>query len=206
VADHAKIIDEARQRVASGKQLDAEAYAARIRASGGDTDRALKQLARIVSVQRARTLVDRPPLREPAPTPEPLRPQLALRAKPTITGNMDVRRERRGEAFVLAWTAEPKVVAWDIRLSERPDVRSESATRAAIPPANDFSKARDPAPVPVDWLAFRVGYLYLGARCATSSRIPDPQESVFWFFFFWPFAFQAVIQTSLRLPLALPAS
>jgi hypothetical protein len=130
VSDHAKIIDEARQRVANGKRLDAEAYAARIRAVGGDTERALKQLARIVSVQRARTLIDGPPPREPAPPqPEPVRRPLALRTKPTITGNMDVRRERRGAAFVLAWTAEPKVVAWDVRLSERPDVRGEYVVR-----------------------------------------------------------------------------
>jgi hypothetical protein len=54
---------------------------------------------------------------------------LALRAKPTITGNMDVRRERRGDSFVLAWTAEPKVVAWDVRLSERPDVRGDYVVR-----------------------------------------------------------------------------
>ena len=129
MSDHAKIIDEARHRVASGERLDAEAYAARIRASGGDTERALKQLARIVSVARARTMLDGPPLRQPAPTPEPVRRPLALRAKPTITGNMDVRRERRGDAFVLVWTAEPKVVAWDVRLSERPDVRGEYVVR-----------------------------------------------------------------------------
>jgi hypothetical protein len=42
---------------------------------------------------------------------------------------MDVRRERQGDAFVLAWAAEPKVVAWDIRLSERPDVRGDYVVR-----------------------------------------------------------------------------
>ena len=129
MSEHAKIIDEARKRVASGGKLDPTAFEARIRAAGGDTDRALKQLARIVSVQRARTLIDGPPLREPAPSPEPARRPLALRTKPTITGNMEVRRERRGDTFVLAWTAEAKVVAWDIRLSERPDVRGEYIVR-----------------------------------------------------------------------------
>jgi hypothetical protein len=129
VSDHAKIIDEARKRVASGKRLDAEAFEGRIRASGGDTERALKQLARIVSVQRARTLVAGPPSREPTPPPEPVTRPLALRTKPTITGNMDVRRERRGDAFVLAWTAEPKVVTWDVRFSERPDVRGDYVVR-----------------------------------------------------------------------------
>jgi hypothetical protein len=127
--EHAKIIDEARKRVASGGKLNASSFEARIRAAGGDPKPALKQLARIVSVQRARALIAGPPTHESAPAPEPLRRPLALRAKPTITGNMDVRRERQGDAFVLAWTAEPKVVAWDVRLSERPDVRGEYVVR-----------------------------------------------------------------------------
>jgi hypothetical protein len=127
--EHTRIIAEARKRVASGNALDAAAFEARIRAAGGDTERALKQLGRIVSVQRARTLIDGPPTHAPTPPTEPLHRPLALRTKPTITGNMDVRRERRGDAFVLAWTAEPKVVAWDVRLSERPDVRGEYVVR-----------------------------------------------------------------------------
>ena len=128
---HAKIIDEARKRVAKGDTLDAGAFEARIRAAGGETERALQQLARIVSVQRARALIAGPPPREPdrVPAAAPLHRPLALRAKPTITGNMDVRRERRGESFVLAWTQEPKVVEWDVRLSERPDVRGDYVVR-----------------------------------------------------------------------------
>jgi hypothetical protein len=129
VSEHAKIIDEARKRVATGKKLDASAFEARIRAAGGDTERALKQLARIVSVQRARALIAGPPAHAPAPPPQPLRRPLALRTKPTITGNMDIRRERHGDGFVLAWTAEPKVVTWDVRLSERPDVRGDYVVR-----------------------------------------------------------------------------
>jgi hypothetical protein len=125
--EHAKIIDEARKRVASGSPLNASAFEARIRAAGGETERALQQLARIVSVQRARTLIAGPPTQEPPP--EPTHRPLALRTKPTITGNMDVRRERQSGAFVLAWAAEPKVVAWDIRISERPDVRGDYVVR-----------------------------------------------------------------------------
>jgi hypothetical protein len=125
--EHTKIIDEARQRVASGGTLNAESFEARIRAAGGDTESALKQLARIVSVQRARALIAGP--HEPQQAPKPLHRPLALRAKPTITGNMDVRRERKGDTFVLAWTAEPKVVAWDVRVSERPDVRGDYVVR-----------------------------------------------------------------------------
>ena len=129
VSEHAKIIDEARQRIASGGKLNAASFEARIRAAGGDPDPALKQLARIVSVQRARALIAGPATPEPVAPPEPLHRPLALRAKPTITGNMDVRRERKGNSFVLAWTPEPKVVAWDVRFSERPDVRGEYVVR-----------------------------------------------------------------------------
>jgi hypothetical protein len=128
--DHAKIIDEARKRVASGGKLNAAAFEARIRAAGGDTERALKQLARIVSVQRARALIAGPPDHQAEAAPVAARRPLALRAKPTITGNMDVRRERRGDSFVLTWTTEPKVVEWDVRLSERPDVRGDYVVRA----------------------------------------------------------------------------
>jgi hypothetical protein len=127
--EHAKIIDEARKRVASGGKLNASAFEARIRAAGGDTERALQQLARIVSVQRARALIAGPPTHVAEPARDPLRRPLALRTKPTITGNMEVRRDRRGDSFVLAWTAEPKVVAWDVRVSERPDVRGDYVVR-----------------------------------------------------------------------------
>jgi hypothetical protein len=130
VSEHAKIIDEARRRVASGKTLDPAAFESRIRAAEGDAERALQQLARIVSVQRARALVaGPPPAPEPVPAPAAAGRPLALRAKPTITGNMDVRRERNGDGFVLAWAGEPKVVAWEVRFSERPDVRGEYVVR-----------------------------------------------------------------------------
>jgi hypothetical protein len=127
VDEHAKIIAEARRRVASGGPFNAAAFEARIRAAGGDTENALKQLSRIGSVQRARALIAGPPAQEPKP--EPVRRPPLLRTKPTISGNMDVRRERRADAFVLAWTAEPKVVEWEVRLSERPDVRGDYVVR-----------------------------------------------------------------------------
>ena len=124
--EHAQIIDEARKRVAGGGKFDVAAFETRIRAAEGDTERALQQLARIVSVQRARTRIAGPSAREPEPTPDVLPRPLALRTKPTNTGNMDVRR---AGAFALAWTAESKVVAWDIRVSERPDARGDYVVR-----------------------------------------------------------------------------
>jgi len=128
--EHRKIIDEARQRVASGGDLDRAAFEARIRSAGGDTEPALAQLARVVSVARARALVQGPGAREPeALPPQPLRGPVGLRTKPTITGNMDVGRNRRDGAFVLTWTSDPKVAAWDVRISERPNVRGDYAVR-----------------------------------------------------------------------------
>jgi hypothetical protein len=48
----------------------------------------------------------------------------ALRTRPTIVGNLDVRRESR-DAFVLAWDALPAVLDWEVRFSERADARSD---------------------------------------------------------------------------------
>jgi hypothetical protein len=73
-------------------------------------------------VHRARSSV--------APTPAPAavpaaRPAL-LRGRATITGNMDVRR---GDGTMLSWGREPKVVAWELRISERPDPRGDYEVR-----------------------------------------------------------------------------
>ena len=128
--EHARIIEEARQQVARGEALDAAALEAQIRAVDGPSQEgALRQLARIASVQRARALVARPaagPVATPATSPagKPL-----FRTRPTITGNMDVRREREAGSFVLAWATEPKVTSWEVRFSERPDVRGEYVVR-----------------------------------------------------------------------------
>jgi hypothetical protein len=125
--EHAKIIDEARKRVASGRDVDAAAFEARIRAAGGEIERPLAQLARVVSVARARALVAGQAT-PAAPEPETARRPL-FRTRPTITGNMDLRRERAADAFVLVWDLERKVTSWDVRFSERPDARGEYAVR-----------------------------------------------------------------------------
>jgi hypothetical protein len=127
--EHRKIIDEARKRVASGGELDPASFEARIRSAGGDTERALAQLARVVSVARARALVQGPSESEPAAPEQSLHRPLGLRTKPTITGNMDVGRNRRGDAFVLTWTSDRKVAGWDVRISERPDARGDYLVR-----------------------------------------------------------------------------
>jgi hypothetical protein len=116
------IIQEAREIVARGGSPDWKQLRERIRALGGDQRDALRRLERIGAVHRARTTVA--PQR-PAPAPAQ-RPPALLKTRATITGNMDVRRAD-GEALI--WTREPKVAAWELRLSERPDPRGDYAVR-----------------------------------------------------------------------------
>jgi hypothetical protein len=110
------IIDEARALVAAGKSPDWKELRDRIRALGGDQRDALRRLERVGAVHRARASA--------SAAPAPRTPLFKGRA--TITGNMDVRRD--GEA-TLAWRAEPKVTAWELRISERPDPRGDYEVR-----------------------------------------------------------------------------
>jgi hypothetical protein len=88
--------------------------------------RALEQLARVLAVRRARALVARKPAR-PAEAPTS-RPRL-LRSRPTLTGNMEVRRETAGDRFVLAWDAAAPVTSWEVRISEREGARGAYLVR-----------------------------------------------------------------------------
>ncbi|MHB8469293.1 MAG: hypothetical protein ACYDCH_06000 [Gaiellaceae bacterium] len=127
------ILDEVRALVASGRPPDEQAVAARIRASAPDDDiaaAALQRLHRVLAVHRSRAALAKQPARPRAPAPTPRRP--SYRARPTITGNMEVRRE---SPTALAWTAAPGVAAWEVRLSERADARSDYAVRETVEPA-----------------------------------------------------------------------
>jgi hypothetical protein len=131
-----QIVAEARAQVAAGRAPDVDALAARLRDAAGDDAtrrRALAQLQRVAAVHRARGLVERPAVAPPAPpkpAPAPSRSlRSALRTKPTIVGNLDVRRD--GD-FALAWDAVPAVAAWEVRLSERADARSDYRELEAV--------------------------------------------------------------------------
>lgn len=120
------ILDEARALVASGRAPDRDVLAARIRdaAPDGDiADAALDRLDRVLAIQRARTSLAEPAPRRTAPR------RAAYRARPTISANMDVRR--RSDS-TLEWDAAPAVTTWEVRLSERPDARSEYAERETL--------------------------------------------------------------------------
>jgi hypothetical protein len=133
---YAAILAEARAAVAAGRPPDGQALEQRIRSAGGAAaaeQRALQQLARVLSVHRARTTVAREP---EAAAPPAARlaagrgPRRALiRTRATITGNMEVRRAGSDEAPQLAWDAVPGVTEWEVRVSERPDPRRDYVVR-----------------------------------------------------------------------------
>jgi hypothetical protein len=133
----ASILDEARADIAAGRDPDEQALAARIRKVGGAAkaqERALQQLQRVLTVQRARARLASPPTPPTAPAASAsVRPRgrTAFRAQPTITGNMEVRRARSGDGVVLSWDTAA-VRGWEVRFSERADARSEYVVRETL--------------------------------------------------------------------------
>ena len=135
------LLDEVRSRVAAGGDPDPHAES-RLRALfaeargrhegdaaaiGRAERRALAQLERVLSVRRARSLLARKPIPS-APASAPGR-RAALRTRPTITGNMEIRRERAGADHVLVWDGVAAVAAWEIRFSERETARDDYAVK-----------------------------------------------------------------------------
>jgi hypothetical protein len=128
----ASILEEARAQVAAGRAPNVGGLEARVkriaRSAGVDAavasqeeKAALRRLAQVEAVHRSRALVAREPAAPAAPA---RRAPAALRAKPTVTGTLGVRRAD-GDGFQLAWDTVPTVVEWEVRFSERADVRSE---------------------------------------------------------------------------------
>lgn len=123
------IVAEARALIAAGSEPDWRSLKARISVSGGRKDRAqeraLQQLEKLRAVRRARTLVDREPVPPPPPAVRPRR--AAFRTRPTITGNMDVRRSGDTETAALSWERAAGVASWEVRVSRRPSARAAYA-------------------------------------------------------------------------------
>jgi len=114
------ILSEARAAVAAGRDPDWKALRDRLRAAGlgaQELKEAMARLERVGAVHRARKAA-RPAAVAAAPAPR----KTLLATKPAITGNMDVRRAGR---HVLEWTPLPGVESWEVRISERPDLRSD---------------------------------------------------------------------------------
>ena len=135
-ADHddlTSILDAARAEVAAGRDPDEKALEARIRNAGGGA-KDLKQLQRVLTVQRARARLASQPAPPPAAPAPPARPRArtSFRAQPTITGNMEVRRARTEDGIVLSWDTTSAITSWDVRFSERADARSEYVVRETL--------------------------------------------------------------------------
>jgi hypothetical protein len=143
----AEILHEARAHVAAGR--DPHELEARIRAASetaraqdeaaADVDRAeqraLQQLERVVAVHRARGRIANPPTAPPLRAPAAPR-RAAIRPRPTIGGNMEVRRQAAGDTVTFSWDAAAGVAGWEVRFSERADARADYVVRdtLALPP------------------------------------------------------------------------
>ena len=107
--------------LAGGGEPDWKSLRDRIRGAAPDEaarQRALAQLERIGAVHRARRT------RPAQPAPRPAAPRrAALRTRPTLTGDLEVRRERRGDAWLLAWPRHPGVERWEARIAARSGAR-----------------------------------------------------------------------------------
>ena len=140
---YADLVNSARADVAAGRDPDTAALEERVHAlaraeRAGRSEgraaavqraeaRALRQLELVLAVRRARALVAR---ELSPPPPQPSRPSRPLmRSRPTISGNMAVRRRGSAEAATLAWEPARAVARWEVRFSERPDPRSEYVVR-----------------------------------------------------------------------------
>jgi hypothetical protein len=160
MTDPGDIVDEARAAVAAGRAPDWNHLARRIHEAGLDDaaeQRALAQLARVETVARARASVARTP--EPPPR-RPVRPRgtTPVSARPTLSGTIEVRRERQGDEYVLAWPADPSVFAWDVRVGVRADARSAYVDRESV----SLPEGATSVPVPVGDGALRVHVLGRG--------------------------------------------
>lgn len=170
---YSAIVNEARAQVAAGREPTLSALEKRLRAatkrerSTGDAERnsaidqaesrALEQLERVATVYRARALLTRETAPAPAPAAGPSPPSLRskLKTRPTITGNMDVRRESGGDALTLTWETTPAIAGWEVRFSERPDPRGDYVVRETL----NLPATATSVDVPLGQHLFRVNIL-----------------------------------------------
>ena len=174
------IVADARADIAAGREPDEAALTARVERLQGDPareQRALQQLARVLAVGRARARVERP-----SEAPAPTAPRIAvargprralIKTRPTITGNMDVRRGGSDDAPQLVWERSPGVTDWELRISERPDPRRDYVVRETVELPGDATTAPLPLgehPVRVHLLGRSRGRLLRRAILSGLSR------------------------------------
>lgn len=161
--EYTVILDQARASIAAGRIPDWSVLESRVKAVArhprrqadpAQEARALKQLQLLASVQRARARITPAAPERPAPTRRPV----ALRERPTITGNMEVRRDSEGDAFLLRWDAAPGVLQWVVRVSERRDPRGGYVVREE----QELPAAATSVEVPLGASALRIHLLGRG--------------------------------------------
>jgi hypothetical protein len=114
-----EVLAEARAEVAAGRYPDVVALRARL---GGDQE-ALARLDRVLAVHRGRARLAQVVSDPRVPVTK------ALRTKPSWSGDMELRRV--GE-YRLEWDAVPAVSTWEVRISERADVRRDYTVRETL--------------------------------------------------------------------------
>ena len=87
-------------------------------------ERGLASLQEIVSAL--------PSAREKSTSPPPAVRRLSLEPSATIVGTMTVRKRPSERGVELSWDRAPNVVAWKVRVSARPDPRSDYAELEAV--------------------------------------------------------------------------
>lgn len=153
----AAVVADARLQVKAGRLPDRRALEARVRgaaerrraelahdetavaAATAAEQAALAQLDSVGAVHRAfRRLAQ--PVAAPAPVAAapPAGPRRfgGFRAKPTISGTLEVRRKETGGTVVLSWDPLPAVKTWEVRFSRKTDARGdyESGETVTLPP------------------------------------------------------------------------
>ncbi len=152
----AAILAETRGQVAERRQPDREALVRAVREAAvdpGEADAAIASIDRLLAVHRAYARLAKEPQPPPAPAAqEPKVPRRfeGFRARPTITGTLELRREDAARGVLLRWDAVVAVRSWEVRISTRPDPRGEWVTREALTlPAETTELAVELDDVPV---------------------------------------------------------
>lgn len=114
-----EVLAEARAEIAAGRYPDVVALRARL---AGDPD-ALARLDGVLAVHRGRARLAHKASNTKVPNAK------VLRTKPSLSGDLEVRR---AGGFRLEWDAVPAVARWEVRISERTDVRRDYALRETV--------------------------------------------------------------------------
>ena len=118
---------------------------------------ALRQLDRVLAVHRAYRRLAQPAARPAEPPAAPTAPRRfsGFRAKPTVSGTLDVRREASDGTVTLGWDPIPAVKTWEVRFSRKADARGDYDAAGALTLAADETEVE----LPLDEAQLRVSVI-----------------------------------------------